>query len=415
MREPIGENRRSFIRKVALSTLAVTAGNSLFACTKKADTVPDGFVTTPVDLDPEVRISSNLFNQSKPDNLGLGYKEGTEQITIFRPEKTLDMKFNNHPQLVEFKGKLYATWVGHPIHEPSEESYVYYSYSEDGANWVAPIQVGPPKRASGGWLTDGKHLSCLLIAGDSANKTSVVEVCTSTDGQNWSSPKVIIQNAGASESARRLPNGRFIMVCHGLGTGDFKQVRGTRIMYSDAADGLSGWKQGLLPDLPDYNANDKEKVARAVEASWYRRKDGILVMLFRDLSFEAATRTWKLLAAVSKDNGTTWSKPVLTNIPDSDSMQCCNNLTESISFFVNNPVPTRRRIPLTVTISKDGKLFDRSFLLRDIPQPRRYEGISKTEGYSYPGCFIWKGSLYVAYATNKEDVEITRIPIKNLI
>lgn len=415
MKEPTSENRRSFIRKVALSTLAVTAGNSLFACTKKNEDIIKEIVTTPVDIDPEVHIINNLFNQSRPTDLGLDYALGTEQISIFKPEKALDMKFNNHPQLVEFKGKLYATWVGHPIHEPSEESYVYYSYSDDGASWVAPIQIGPPKRASGGWLTDGKQLSCLLIAGDSANKTSVVEACTSTDGQSWSAPKVIIQNAGASESARRLANGRYIMVCHGLGQGDFKQVRGTRIMYSDSADGLSDWKEGLLPDLPDYNANEKEKVARAVEASWYTRKDGTLVMLFRDLSFDAATRTWKLLAAISKDNGSTWSKPVLTNIPDSDSMQCCGNLTDSISFFVNNPVPTRSRIPLTVTISKDGKVFDKSLLLRDIPQPRRYEGISKTEGYSYPGCFIWKNMLYVAYATNKEDVEITRVPIKNII
>ncbi len=412
------ENRRSFIKKVAVSTLVFTAGNSLLACAKKHDVLNDAenkMIPTPVDLDPEVRISNNLFNQSRPDDLGLDYASGTEQITIFRPDKPLDMKFNNHPQLVEFKGKLYATWVGHPIHEPSEESYVYYSVSEDGASWSVPKQVGPPNRASGGWLTDGKQLSCLIIAGDKVNKTSIVEVCTTTDGINWSAPKVIIQNAGSSESARRLPNGRFIMVCHGLGTGDFKQVRGTRIMYSDSSDGLSDWKQGFLPDLPDYNANDKEKVARPVEASWYRRKDGTLVMLFRDLHFEANTRTWKLLAAVSKDNGTTWSKPVLTNIPDSDSMQCAGNLSDSLSYFVNNPVPTRRRVPLTLTVSRDGKLFDKSYLLRDIPQPRRYDGISKTEGYSYPGSYIWKDHLYVAYATNKEDVEITRIPLKNFI
>src|SRR5690606_1884151 len=145
-------------------------------------------IPTPVDLDPEVRISNNLFNQSRPDDLGLDYASGTEQITIFRPDKPLDMKFNNHPQLVEFKGKLYATWVGHPIHEPSEESFVYYSVSEDGASWSVPKQVGPPNRASGGWLTDGKQLSCLIIAGDKVNKTSMVEVCTSTDGINWSAP-----------------------------------------------------------------------------------------------------------------------------------------------------------------------------------------------------------------------------------
>lgn len=409
------DNRRSFIKKVAISTLAITSGISFQACAKQHNLPDDSILKFPVlEIDPEVRISESLFDQSRKNNLGLNYATNTEQITIFRPEQELDMKFNNHPQLVDFKGKLYATWVGHPLHEPSAESYVYYSYSTDGKKWSKPIQIGPPNRASGGWLTDGNHLSCLLISGDKVNKTSITEYCHSLDGLNWSAPKVLIQNAGPSESARRLPNGRFIMVCHGLGTGDFKAVRGTRIMYSDAKDGLSDWKQGFLPDLPGYNANDKEKVARAVEASWFRRKDNTLVMLFRDLWFEQSKRTWKLLAAVSKDNGSSWSVPVLTNITDSDSMQCAGSLPSGTIFFVNNPVPTRRRVPLTLTISKDGKLFDKSYLLRDIPQPRRYEGISKTEGYSYPGSLVWKEHLYVAYATNKEDVEITRIPIKSL-
>ncbi len=411
------EGRRKFIRQIVLSSFALTSSRALMSCTKGGSEEGETFIPepTPVETDPQVSISNGLFNQSKKDDLGLRYLDGTEQITVFRPDQPLDMKFNNHPQLVEFRGKLYATWVGHPLHETSEISYVYYSYSSNGTTWEKPIQVGPANRASGGWLTDGNQLHCLLIAGDKANKTSITEYCSSTDGIAWTEPKVLIRNAAPSESARRLPNGRYIMICHGLGTGVFKEVRGTRSMYSDSKDGLSDWKQALLPDLPDYNVNSNEKVARAVEASFFGRLEGELIMLFRDLYFDAAPRTWKLLAAVSQDNGATWSKPTLTNIPDSDSMQCAGNLSGSVSYFVNNPVPTRRRVPLTVTLSKNGKLFNKSFLLRDVPQPRRYDGISKTEGYSYPGSFVWKGYLYVAYATNKEDVEITRIAVDKLI
>ena len=361
----------------------------------------------------KVALDETLIDNSDSETLGLKYPEGIQRIIIFEPQTPEDMKFNNHPQLVVFKGRLYATWVGHPLHETSPESYVYYSYSDDGINWEKPIRIGPESRASGGWITDGKTLGCLLIVGDKANKTSNTEVVLSTDGVNWSQPRILITNAAPSESARRLPNGRFIMVCHGLGTGDFAGVRKTRIMYSDAPNGLTDWKEASLPDILPYNENEKEKVARPVEASWYRRPDGILVMLFRDLWFDASLRTWKLLYSVSYDNGLTWTAPAATNIPDSDSMQCAGSFGKN-AYFVNNPIATRRRVPLTIGVSRDGEFFDSMFLLRSTPQPRRYEGISKTEGYSYPGSVIWGDYLYVAYATNKEDVEISRIPLSSL-
>lgn len=361
----------------------------------------------------EVGMDVELIDNSKKDNLGLPYPDGVQRIPIFEPNAPEDMKFNNHPQLVVFKGKLYATWVGHPIHEPSPESFVYYSYSEDGVKWEKPIKIGPDSRASGGWITDGKRLGCLLIVGDKANKTSNTEVVISEDGINWSEPEVMIRNAAPSESARRLPDGRYIIVCHGLGSGDFAGVRKTRIMYNDTNDWLSDWTEASLPDILPYNENAKEKVARPVEASWYRRNDGILVMLFRDLRFEAKDRTWKLLYSVSYDNGASWTRPVLSNIPDSDSMQCAGSFGKYV-YFVNNPVPTRRRVPITVGVSRDGEFFEKMYLLRSTPQPRRYDGISKTEGYSYPGSVVWGDHLYVAYATNKEDVEISRIPLESL-
>lgn len=361
----------------------------------------------------KVSLDEGLIDNSVRETLGLSYPDGVQRIVVFEPSAPEEMKFNNHPQLVVFKGKLYATWVGHPQHEPSPESWVYYSCSEDGLRWERPIRIGPANRASGGWITDGKTLGCLLIVGDKANKTSNTEVMTSEDGVNWSQPRVLVTNAAPSESARRLPCGRFIMVCHGLGSGDFADVRKTRILYTDSPDGMSGWQEAVLPDILPYSQNAKEKIARPVEASWYRRPDGILVMLFRDLWFDAKARTWKLLYSVSYDNGLRWTTPAPTNIPDSDSMQCAGSAGDNV-YFVNNPVPTRWRVPLTIAVSRDGAFFDRLYLLRGTPQPRRYEGISKTEGYSYPGSVVWGDYLYVAYATNKEDIELSRIPLASL-
>ena len=46
--------------------------------------------------------------------------------------------------------------------------------------------------------------------------------------------------------------------------------------------------------------------------------------------------------------------------------------------------------------------------------PRRYEGKSKTLGYSYPKALVHDGWLYVSYSTNKDDAQYTRVPISNI-
>ncbi len=367
-----------------------------------------------------IKFKPGMFDVSQGDTLGLKEADGSETITVFRPERETDMRFNNHPQLIVFKEKLYATWVGHPVHEVSDKAYVFYSCSVDGHKWTEPVRVGPELRASGGWLSDGNHLSCLLIKADKELKgehkveSPDTEYCLSRDGLIWSEAQVLIDNAMPSESARRTSTGRYIMTCHGLGKGDYSDVRVTRVMYTDDPAGLTGWQEGQLPRLLPVNISDSKKVARAVESSWYERRDGSLVMLFRSLDFNAKTRPWRVLAAESFDNGTTWSKPVLTDMVDSDSMQCAGSLPDGTVYMINNPVEGRRRVPLAITVSDDGKYFDRSYLVRGTPQERRYEGISKTLGYSYPGRAVWKDYIWISYATNKEDIEITRIPLKSL-
>jgi hypothetical protein len=86
--------------------------------------------------------------------------------------------------------------------------------------------------------------------------------------------------------------------------------------------------------------------------------------------------------------------------------------------MVNNPSGNKNRFPLAITLSNDGFIFERSYLLRsgeenDL-QPMQFKGKFKRVGFSYPKSVIWQNYLYVSYATNKEDVELTRIPISSL-
>lgn len=95
--------------------------------------------------------------------------------------------------------------------------------------------------------------------------------------------------------------------------------------------------------------------------------------------------------------------------------QSAGNLPDGTAYLAGSPTGTKRRYPLAVLFSEDGVCFDKAILLRsggtDL-QPQRYPGKAKTLGYNYPKSMVYNGKLYVAYATNKEDVECTIINIK---
>ena len=61
---------------------------------------------------------------------------------------------------------------------------------------------------------------------------------------------------------------------------------------------------------------------------------------------------------------------MITNMPDSRAKQCAGNLIDGTVFFVNNPGKVTNdenktwRVPLAITLSKDGFIFSKTYLLR---------------------------------------------------
>jgi hypothetical protein len=158
-------------------------------------------------------------------------------------------------------------------------------------------------------------------------------------------------------------------------------------------------------------AAHERRLSREIEPSLFRRADGCAVMVFRDeeLSF-------RQLASESCDRGVSWTTPVLTAMPDARAKQSAGNLPGGAAYLVNAPNSDRPRLPLAVTLSPDGRVFDQSFRLRgqgDL-QPLRFEGKYKRPGYHYPKSVVWNGALWVGYAANKEDVQVTRVPLPAL-
>lgn len=364
---------------------------------------------------PPYSVAPGVFDPAKPD-LGLAPPEGIETVTIHAPGASGD-RFSNGVVLIGFKGRLYAQWQSSALHEDTADTWVPYAVSRNGRTWSAPRKLRGPgaggtMHSSGGWWTDGETLVAYINVwptGFQSGAGGYTEYMTSTDGERWSAPRRVTGRDGKpvegiiEQDSHRLPGGRIVTAFHlrpGLIAAPF---------WTDDPLGVSGWVRGRMENLP-VTGPDAGKVSREIEPSLFLT-GRCAVMVFRDQA-----GSFRQLASESCDRGESWSRPALTNMPDSRAKQSAGNLPDGTAFLVNAPNGGRERIPLAVTLSSDGRCFDRAFLLRgrrDL-QPLRTQGTFKRPGYSYPKSTIWNGHLYVGYAANKEDVQVTRVPLAAL-
>lgn len=353
---------------------------------------------------------ANLFNQSNTVNLGLSIAEGTQTISVFKPTASTN-HYSNGVVMAAFKNKLYCMWQSSQTDEDATDTWVAYSTSTNGTEWSSPMVLAnnAPKGiyTSGGWFVRNDSLIAYINAWPGLNPKGGHTLYKSTDdGINWSSLKAVEMLNGDTlkgifeQDPHILKNGRIINAAH------FQPGLNVAPIYTDDVSGVRGWKKATYTNLST-GSNSRE-----MEPSSFVQSDGRLVMIFRDQN-----STFKKLASSSTDNGNTWSTTVLTDMPDSRSKQCAGNLPDGTAFFASNPVNNKTRIPLVLTLSKEGKIFTDAYILREGGpglQAQSYTGNAKSLGYSYPKAFVWADYLYVSYSTNKEDVEFTRVPLSSI-
>jgi len=352
--------------------------------------------------EPPFSVAPDLFDFARPDDLGLKPAPGAQTFTIHRAGARGD-HYVNGVVLMPFKGRLYAQWQSSAKDEDSPDTHVVVAVSSDGEHWSKPAELthpGPYMTTSGGWWTDGKTLVAYINVWNGNNRTGgTTYYRTSNDAIRWSAPLPLIGADGRplegiiEQDPHALPGGRIVAAFH-LGQGLVATP-----FFTDDPHGLSGWTRGAMANLPLEAGKGRE-----LEPSWFRRADGCLAMVFRDRQ-----PTFRQLASQSCDRGASWTAPTLSTMPDSGAKQSAGNLPDGTAFLVNAPSGNKLRAPLVVSLSRDGRLFDRAFVVRAGPPPAvRYPGRFKRPGYHYPKAVVWNGALWVAYASGKEDVEVTR-------
>ncbi len=362
--------------------------------------------TAPFDVTPD------LYNYDEPNTLGLAYPEGIETFTVFAAQDSTD-HFSNGAVLTAFKGALYCMWQSCADHEDSPDTWVAYSRSDDnGSTWTSPMVLAPTIDngycTSGGWIATADTLVAFInVWPDDIEPTGgFTRYMLSTDGERWSAPADVLMADGTrmegviEQDMRPVKSEKMMTAAH------FQPGLKVCPVYTSCPLGTEGWTKG------EFNATDKGKQSRELEPSLYEKANGNIVMIFRDQN-----STYHKIAAESRDGGATWTDPVMTGMPDARTKQSAGNLPDGTAYMVGNPVTNKHRIPLVITLSDGGELFDRAYLLREGGETMpdvTYNGHYKRKGYSYPKSAVAGDYLYVAYTLNKQDVQITRIPLASL-
>ena len=356
-------------------------------------------------------VASNLFDQSNTDTLGLSNPSGAETVTVWKAAESGD-HFCNGVCLAEFKDKLYCQWQSSETNEDSDDTHVMYAVSSDGGKtWSSPQvlaqNIGSGYCTSGGWLATGDKLVAYINFWDSSLsvKGGYTYYVSSSDGSSWTSPAQVKMADGSplngifEQDPHVLSSGRIVNAAH------FQEGLMVYPIYTDDPSGVSGWKKGDFTPTP----NGTQSVE--MEPSLFVQSDGTLAMIFRD-----QTSSYTKLISYSLDDGKTWSKAQATTMPDARTKQSAGNLSDGTAFMVGSPVNNNVRSPLAVTFSKNGKSFDKAYVLRSnssLPQ-LVYTGTAKKQGFHYSKSLVANGNLYVGYATNKEAVEVTIVPEKSI-
>jgi len=175
---------------------------------------------------------------------------------------------------------------------------------------------------------------------------------------------------------------------------------------------LQWWEEDQARDDDFYTLKPWETEGFSAKAFWYcRRPDGAVLGIWK--------RSW---AALSPDEGLTWTKPVKCPTLLTCHAKVLIKQTEDgrYAMVYNRSSTGENRFPLSIMVSEDCREFDNLLCLQGEVPPRRYQGVWKDRGPQYPRA-IFEGNgdppgddLWVTYSINKEDIWVSsvKVPIK---
>ncbi len=369
--------------------------HALFSRSSRWAELPPGETRDPsrLLLDPELLSSPMELSQAKG-----------KHALVYRAEQS-GWQFNLHSFIAHHDGKFWAVWSSGRIDEDSRSQLIRYATSVDGLHWSDSRVLAPDPDGETGawrWMASGIYVEGgRLLALGSLNRGNEPPGGPWADarlvrfgwtGSDWREERVVREGGVVYFPPLRI-EGR-----------DFFVWRDTRaLIYTALAPaGTDRFEISRLPGpLPDY---------RMSETSAYVDPQGIVHLIIRDQGY-----TRRLYHTISYDAGGTWTIPVKTNYPDAASKNMAGRLSNGWYYLISNPkaLGENPRDPLVITFSRDGWTFSHPLALRKHAPALRFKGGAKgSHSFQYSHAIEHDGKLWVIYATNKEDIEVSSYPIE---
>jgi 4-hydroxy-tetrahydrodipicolinate synthase len=335
-----------------------------------------------------------------------------ERTPVYRGQPG-QYQYNHHAAIACFDGRFFAAWSAGWVNEDAPGQTVVWSTSADGRRWSEPLEAVPTPEGRARWTCgqfwerDGRlyllaHRTtrARYVDGEAAPGVCWPDLVLEAflwAGDGWTPQGVILKDLYVNEGPRALPDGTYLM------TGE-----DGRHESSVAVGGVARLDDWLLTVVAPRTGPAPIKMS---EPTWYATDDGAVRLLMRDDG--GSRRVWM---SVSRDWARTWTPPAPTDFTDAQSKVRALRLADGRVVLVNNPSSAgeRRRL-LTVAVSQDGCVFSAMHVLRfDLEARARMPGMHKVPGFDYPHAVEADGRLWIIYAVNKEDIEVSAVALEDL-
>lgn len=362
-----------------------------------------------------LRVAAQVSN-TYVSAAGLPYLH-PERSMIYVPDTS--WLYAHHPAITFFKGRYIAMWSNGMKDEDNPGQRVVFSVSKDFKKWSAPSVLSDPGvykddtlnvLTAAGFHQFGDSLVAYYGEYSPQRTNTHLWARVSADGLTWSAPRDLNLPVNPNFGPQKTASGRLII------SGNFS------FPFTDDPTGLTGWKMNSFypadlysQDNPAtfYKPAEKSGYPPLCEGSFFQTADETINMLMR-----VTGKGWKgkLWITKSTDDGESWSKPEEAPFSDNDSKFHFGKLPDGRYYYVGIPDTLQHyaRTPLVISLSADGRSFNKHFIIADELYALKKEGLWKGGQYGYPHTMIKDGYMYVIVSRQKEAVEILRFRLNKL-
>ena len=278
--------------------------------------------------------------------------------------------------IVETKRGLMAAWFGGTA-EKNPDVGIWTARLVDG-KWTAPVEVAT------GIQPDGTRHPCwnpVLFQPKEGPLQLFYKIGPDPD-RWWGMLRTSGDDGATWSEARRLPDGILGPIKNKpvqLANGDIlsptsSEDQGWRVHFERSADGGKTW-------TATGPVNDGKEIG-AIQPSVLFHKDGRLQVIGR-------TQQGRVFETWSADQGRTWGKMTLLDLPNPNSGIDAVTLADGRFLIVYNHTP-KGRSPLNVAISHDGREWKPALVLESDPGEYSYPAVIQTRDGLVHISYTWK-------------------------